>query len=120
MALGAVLLVGLLALVGCQNHPDDKQAVYTALSSHDLRSVEVFQNRRKGEMTLRGIVATNDTKTQALNLAQQVARLDDVNRAQGHFVIYAVDFRTAHVVHFFQLVLVKNPVVRHSFSFVLL
>src|SRR5206468_424457 len=32
-----------------------------------------FQNRRKGEMTLRGIVATNDTKTQALNLAQQAA-----------------------------------------------
>jgi len=73
VALGAVLLVGLLALVGCQNHPDNKQAVYNALNSHDLRSVEVFQNRRKGEITLRGIVATNDTKTQAMNLAQQTA-----------------------------------------------
>jgi hyperosmotically inducible protein len=67
------LLVGLLALVGCQNHPDNKQAVYNALKSHDLRSVDVFQDRRKGEITLRGIVATNDTKTQAENLAQQAA-----------------------------------------------
>jgi hyperosmotically inducible protein len=73
LALGAVLLVGLLALVGCQNHPDNKQAVYNALKSHDLRSVDVFQDRRKGEITLRGIVATNDTKTQAENLAQQAA-----------------------------------------------
>jgi hyperosmotically inducible periplasmic protein len=73
-ALGAVLLVGLLALVGCQgSHPDDKQAVYNALDSHQLRNVEVFQDRRKGEITLRGIVASNDTKSQAVNLAGQAA-----------------------------------------------
>ena len=62
LALGAVALVGLLALVGCQGHPDNKQAVYNALHSHDLRTVEVFQDRRKGEITLRGIVASNDSK----------------------------------------------------------
>jgi hyperosmotically inducible protein len=73
VALGAVALVGLLALVGCQGHPDDKQAVHSALTAHDLRSVEVFQDRRKGEITLRGIVATNDAKAQAVNLAQQAA-----------------------------------------------
>jgi|SRR4051794_29381092 len=73
LALGAVALVGLLALVGCQGHPDNKQAVYTALQSHDLRTVEVFQDRRKGEITLRGIVATNDAKAQAVNFAQQAA-----------------------------------------------
>jgi len=73
LALGAVALVGLLALVGCQSHPDDKQAVHNALNSHDLRSVEVFQDRRTGEITLRGIVASNDTKAQAVSLAQQAA-----------------------------------------------
>ena len=73
VALGAVMLVGLLALVGCQNHPDDKQAVYNALSQHDMASVEVFQDRRKGEITLRGIVGSADQKSQADTLAQQAA-----------------------------------------------
>jgi|SRR4051812_26015427 len=73
LALGGVALVGLLAFVGCQSHPDSKQAVYTALTSHDLRSIEVYQDRRKGEITLRGIVATDAAKTQAVNLAQQAA-----------------------------------------------
>jgi hyperosmotically inducible protein len=73
VALGAIALVGLLALVGCQGHPDDKQAVHNALNSHDLRSVEVFQDRRHGEITLRGIVDNNDAKAQAVNLTQQAA-----------------------------------------------
>lgn len=74
LALGAVLLVGLLALVGCQQeHPDDKLAVYSMLNQHELRSVEVFQDRRKGEITLRGIVASGDQKTRAESLAQQAA-----------------------------------------------
>ena len=73
-ALGAVLLVGLLALVGCQNRrPEVKQAVYSSLNQHDLRSVEVFENRAKGEITLRGIVASVDQKTSAEQLAQQSA-----------------------------------------------
>lgn len=73
LALAGVALVGLPALVGCQSHPDNKQAVYDALHTHDLRSVEVFQDRRTGEITLRGIVGSNNIKTQALNLAQQAA-----------------------------------------------
>lgn len=74
IALGAVALVGLLALVGCQKeHPDDKQAVYSALDQHDLASVEVFQNRDKGEITLRGIVGSPDQKTRAESVAQQAA-----------------------------------------------
>lgn len=74
VALGAVALVGLLAVVACQSqHPDDKQAVYNALGQHDMASVEVFQDRRKGEITLRGIVASTDLKTQAETIAQQAA-----------------------------------------------
>jgi len=74
LALAGVALVGLLALVACHgDHPDNKQAVYNALNQHDLRSVEVFQDRRKGEITLRGIVGSNDQKTQAVNFAQQAA-----------------------------------------------
>src|SRR5579864_514335 len=72
LALGAVMLVGLLALVGCQSdHPDVKQAVYSALNQHDMASVEVFQDRRKGEITLRGIVGSSDQKAQADRIAQQ-------------------------------------------------
>lgn len=74
LALGAIMLVGLLALVGCQSeHPDVKQAVYSALNQHDMASVEVFQDRRKGEITLRGIVGSRDQKTQAETVAQQAA-----------------------------------------------
>jgi osmotically-inducible protein OsmY len=74
LALGAVLVVGLLALAGCQNeHPDNKQAVYNALNAHDLRSIEVFQDRRKGEITLRGIVAAPDQKASAESLTLQAA-----------------------------------------------
>jgi len=68
------LLVGLLALVGCQNRrPEVKQAVYSALTQHDLRTVEVFENRNKGEITLRGIVASADNKATAEQVAQQAA-----------------------------------------------
>jgi hyperosmotically inducible protein len=74
LALSAVLLVGLLALAGCQNeHPDNKQAIYNTLNGHDLRSIEVFQDRRKGEIRLRGIVASPDQKASAESLTQQAA-----------------------------------------------
>jgi hyperosmotically inducible periplasmic protein len=74
VALGAVLLVGLLALAGRQNeHPDNKQAVYDALHRHDLSTIDVFQHRRKGEITLRGIVAGPDLKASAETLTQQAA-----------------------------------------------
>jgi hyperosmotically inducible periplasmic protein len=74
VALGAVALVGLLALVGCQNeHPDVKQTIYNTLGQHDMASIEVFQDRHKGEITLRGIVGSPDQKSQAVTLTQQAA-----------------------------------------------
>ena len=74
LALGAVMLVGLLALVGCHgDHPDDKAAVYNALYQHDLASVEVSQDRHNGVITLRGIVGSADRKTHAEDLARQAA-----------------------------------------------
>jgi hyperosmotically inducible periplasmic protein len=74
LALGAILFVGLLAMAGCENeHPDDKQAVYDALHGHDLSTIDVFQDRRKGEITLRGIVAGPDLKTRAEAITQQAA-----------------------------------------------
>jgi hyperosmotically inducible protein len=64
----------MLALAGCQNeHPDDKQAVYNTLNGHELHSIDVFQDRRKGEITLRGIVGSPDQKASAETLAQQAA-----------------------------------------------
>lgn len=69
----AALLGGALAITGCQNHPDDRQAVYNVLNQHDLTTVEVFQDRRTGEITLRGIVGSPDRKTSAEALAQQAA-----------------------------------------------
>ena len=67
-------LFSLVAISGCQkNHPDDKQAVYNALNQNDLRSVEVFQDRHSGEITLRGIVATADQKGHAEMLTRQAA-----------------------------------------------
>jgi len=74
LALAGVAVVGLLALVGCQNqHPDMKQAVYSALSQHQLLSVEVSQDRNKGEITLKGIVGSAAQKANAESLAQQAA-----------------------------------------------
>ncbi len=73
VALAGVVVVGLLALVGCQNHPDVKQAVYNSLDQHQLRTIEVFQDRRNGEITLRGIVGSADQKNQADQLAQEAA-----------------------------------------------
>ena len=73
LALAAVLLVGLLALAGCQKHPDVKQAVHNSLNQHDLRTVEVFEDRKNGEITLRGIVATPEEKASAHQLTQQAA-----------------------------------------------
>jgi osmotically-inducible protein OsmY len=72
-----LMLAGLFVLAeisGCQkNHPDDKQAVYNALKQNDLPTIEVFQDRHSGEITLRGIVATADQKAHAAMLTQQAA-----------------------------------------------
>jgi hyperosmotically inducible protein len=76
IAVGAVATVvacSFTAACNINSHPDDKQAVYNALHENDLRSVEVFQDRHKGEITLRGIVASSDQKAHAVTLAQQAA-----------------------------------------------
>jgi hypothetical protein len=76
------LLLGLTATIvacgftaACHNnaHPDDKQAVYNSLTSHDLASVVVDQDRDKGVIKLTGVVGSPDRKDHAQQLAQQAA-----------------------------------------------
>lgn len=64
-----------LTLSGCghSGHPDDRMAVYNSLDQHDLRSVNVSQDRNAGTITLSGIVGSNDSKQKALQFAQQAA-----------------------------------------------
>lgn len=76
--LGLAVVATLVACgftAACQSgsHPDDKQAVYSALTSHDLASVMVEQNRDKGVMKLSGIVGSADSKNRAEQVAQQAA-----------------------------------------------
>jgi hypothetical protein len=76
------LLLGLAATViacgftaACHNnaHPDDKQAVYSALTSNDLASVIVDQDQGKGVIKLSGVVGSDASKTRAQQVAQQAA-----------------------------------------------
>ena len=72
----AAVLAGALAIAGCHNQPahaDEKSAVTNSLSSGNLNSVSVSQDRAKGVMTLTGDVASGDQKSQAENLARQAA-----------------------------------------------
>jgi len=74
--LGAALLMGsAMVIAGCQNktHPDEKSAVTNSLNSNNLGSVDVSQDRDKGVMTLKGNVASADSKQQAESLAKQAA-----------------------------------------------
>jgi len=69
-----VLLGGVMVFTGCQkSHPDEKGAVNQALSSSNLSSIDVSQDRDKGVMTLKGNVAAQDDKTRAGDLAKQAA-----------------------------------------------
>lgn len=66
--------IALVGLAGCHGrHPDDQTAIYQALSQHDLATVEVFQDRDRGVVTLKGIVGSPDRKSRAEQLAQQAA-----------------------------------------------
>ncbi|HEY2859784.1 MAG TPA: BON domain-containing protein [Terracidiphilus sp.] len=76
------LVVGVAAtIVSCSvaaglysnGHPDDRQAIYHALTLHDLSSVTVDQDQNKGVIRLTGIVATSDNKDQAEQVAEQAA-----------------------------------------------
>jgi len=68
-------LLGWTLLMGCnqKQHPDERGAVTSALSSNGLGSVTVTQNRDTGVMTLTGEVKTQDQDTQAATLAKQAA-----------------------------------------------
>ncbi|HLY42213.1 MAG TPA: BON domain-containing protein [Terracidiphilus sp.] len=74
---GAVsLLVCGLAVSGCHNqtaHPDEKAAVKDSLKNNNLGSVDVWQDRDKGVMTLKGNVDSDAAKMQAESLAKQAA-----------------------------------------------
>lgn len=70
-----VSAIGVGPIAGCRanEHPDDQSAVYQKLSQNDLASVEVFQNRRSGVITLKGMVASQDGKKKAESLTTQAA-----------------------------------------------
>ncbi len=74
-AAAIAVLGGMLAVAGCHKnqHPDEKDAVSSALSAHQLGDVKIDQDRDKGTMTLAGNVAGEDAKQQAQTLAQQAA-----------------------------------------------
>src|SRR6266702_1744571 len=75
LACAALVFAGALMVAGCKDktHPDEKTAVTSSLSSNNLSSVSVSQDREKGVMTLSGNVDSQDLKTQAENLAKQAA-----------------------------------------------
>jgi hyperosmotically inducible periplasmic protein len=74
LLIGAAALAGMVAVAGCnKQYPDEKTSVTNAMSTNNLNSVSVSQDRQKGVMTLTGNVASDDQKTQAENLAKQAA-----------------------------------------------
>ncbi|MGB6689464.1 MAG: BON domain-containing protein [Terracidiphilus sp.] len=74
LLIGSAALAGMLAVAGCNRQfPDEKTSVTNAMSTNNLSSVTVSQDRQKGVMTLTGNVAFDHQKTQAENLAKQAA-----------------------------------------------
>jgi hypothetical protein len=67
--------VGAGPIAGCRasEHPDDRNAIYQKLTENDLASVEVFQDRHAGTVTLKGVVPSQDGKKKAESLAAQTA-----------------------------------------------
>lgn len=71
-----VILAGALTIAGCHNnasHPDDKDAVTTALKQNNLGNVDVSQDRDKGVMTLTGNVDSDQQKDLAASVTQGAA-----------------------------------------------
>jgi hypothetical protein len=54
-------------------HPDNRQAVYNALTSNRLASISVDQDRDKGVIRLTGIVASHSLRDLAHQLAAHAA-----------------------------------------------
>jgi hyperosmotically inducible protein len=74
--IAALTLFAVFTLVGCESrkqHPDEKDAVNSALTSANLGVVSVSQDRDKGVMTLTGDVESADKKQQAESVAKQAA-----------------------------------------------
>jgi hyperosmotically inducible periplasmic protein len=72
--IGSAAVAGMLAVAGCNKQfPDEKTSVTNAMSTNNLTSVSISQDRQKGVMTLSGNVASDDQKMQAENLAKQAA-----------------------------------------------
>ena len=72
--LATVVLWATGLMAGCHGqHPDRRNAVYAALNTHKMDNVEVFQDQDHGVITLKGIVGSADSKTQAAQLAGQAA-----------------------------------------------
>ena len=73
-AIATLTLAGAVILAACnKTHPDVKYAVDTAMTQHGLGVVKVSQDRDKGVLTLTGDVESADQKTQAEEVAKQVA-----------------------------------------------
>jgi hypothetical protein len=74
LLLGA-FAVASFAATGCSFHlhPDDKVAVYQVFDQNGLSSVEVFESRTSGVITLKGEVADAARKARAELLAKQAA-----------------------------------------------
>ena len=74
LLLAVAVVWGAGAMAGCHGqHPDRAGAVYQALNQQHLNSVEVYQNRDRGVITLKGIVGSANGKTQAAQVVQQAA-----------------------------------------------
>jgi hyperosmotically inducible periplasmic protein len=71
----AILFGGALLTAGCQHKsfPDEKAAVTDSLKNNNLGKIDVWQDRDKGVMTLKGDVASDSDKSQAETLAKQAA-----------------------------------------------
>ena len=80
LAGAAAILAVFLGFAGCHRyaHHDNKQAVYDALRGNHLDSIEVYQDRDSGVITLRGIVGSADQKARATTIAQQAAPGDTI------------------------------------------
>jgi hyperosmotically inducible periplasmic protein len=72
---GGILLGSVMVISGCQHRsfPDEKGAVTDSLKNNDLGSIDVWQDRDKGVITLKGNVASDDDKQRAENLVKQAA-----------------------------------------------
>lgn len=72
-SLQVALLAAACLSAGCASHPDQKAAVYSALTNVNLRSIMVKQDRRTGVITLTGRVTSTTLRSQAETVAQQAA-----------------------------------------------